>query len=80
MSDIVRDQNPLMLPPDATVKQAARHMRDRRVGAVLVTEGDCQVVGIFTGPDAVSRVVAEGKDPAATTLGEVMTYNPDIAR
>ena len=77
MSDIVRDQNPLMLPPDATVMQAARHMRERRVGAVLVTEGDCVLVGIFTGRDAVSRVVAEGKDPATTTLGQVMTYNPD---
>jgi CBS domain-containing protein len=77
MSDIVRDQSPLMLPPDATVMQAARHMRDRRVGAVLVTEGDCELVGIFTGRDAVSRVMAEGKDPTATTLGQVMTYNPD---
>ena len=77
MSDIVRDQSPLMLPPDATVMQAARHMRDRRVGAVLVTEGDCELVGIFSGRDALSRVMAEGKDPAATTLGQVMTYNPD---
>ena len=77
MSDIVRDQRPLMLPPGATVMQAARHMRERRVGAVLVTEGDRELVGIFTGRDAVSRVMAEGKDPAATTLGQVMTYNPD---
>jgi CBS domain-containing protein len=52
-------------------------MRDRRVGAVLVTEGDRELVGIFTGRDAVSRVLAEGKDPAATRLAEVMTYNPD---
>lgn len=77
MSDIVRDQSPLMLPPDATVMQAARHMHDRRVGAVLVTEGDRALVGIFTGRDAVSRVLAEGKDPAVTTLGQVMTYNPE---
>ena len=77
MSDFVRDQNPLMLPPDATVMQAARHMSERRVGAVLVTEGDRELVGIFTGRDAVSRVLAEGKDPAATTLDQVMTYNPD---
>jgi CBS domain-containing protein len=77
MSDIVRNQRPLMLPPGATVMQAARHMRERRVGAVLVTEGDRELVGIFTGRDAVSRVMAEGKDPAATTLGQVMTYNPD---
>ncbi len=77
MSDIVRDQNPLMLRPSATVMEAARQMRDRRVGAVLVTEGDGDLVGIFTGRDAVSRVLAEGKDPARTTLGEVMTYDPD---
>jgi CBS domain-containing protein len=69
MSDIVRDQRPLMLPPGATVMQAARHMRERRVGAVLVTEGDRELVGIFTGRDAVSRVVAEGKDPGGNDAG-----------
>jgi CBS domain-containing protein len=42
-----------------------------------VTEGDCGLVGIFTGRDAVARVLAEGKDPAATTLSQVMTHNPD---
>ena len=76
MSDLVRNQDPLMLPPSATVKEAAGRMRDRKVGAVLVAEG-ARLVGIFTGRDAVCRVLAEGKDPAATTLGEVMTYNPD---
>jgi CBS domain-containing protein len=52
-------------------------MRDRRVGAVLVTEGDRCLVGIFTGRDAVHRVLAEGKDTAHTTVGEVMTREPD---
>jgi CBS domain-containing protein len=52
-------------------------MRDRRVGAVLVTEGDHCLVGIFTGRDAVHRVLAEGKSAAHTTLGEVMTREPD---
>jgi CBS domain-containing protein len=52
-------------------------MRDRRVGAVLVTEGDCRLVGIFTGRDAVHRVLAEGKSAPRTTLEEVMTPNPD---
>jgi len=77
MSDLVRNQNPLMLPPSATVIEAARRMRDRQVGAVLVAEGDARLVGIFTGRDAVSRVLAAGRDPAATTLADVMTYNPD---
>lgn len=77
MSDIVRHQNPLMLSPRTTVKHACQCMGDRRVGAVLVTEGDRQLVGIFTGRDAVCRVLATGKDPAKTTLAEVMTREPD---
>jgi CBS domain-containing protein len=76
MSDIVHDQDPLTLPPQVTVKEACRHMRDRRVGAVLVTEADRRLVGIFTGRDAVHRVLAEGKSAARTKLSEVMTRNP----
>jgi CBS domain-containing protein len=77
MSDLVRDQNPLMLTPDTSVMEAARQMRERRVGAVLIAEGDDKLVGIFTGRDAVTRVLAEGKDPTETTLREVMTADPD---
>jgi CBS domain-containing protein len=76
MSDLVRDQDPLTLPPQATVKEACRHMRDRRAGAVLVTEPDRRLVGIFTGRDAVHRVLAEGKSAARTRLAEVMTPDP----
>ena len=76
MSDLVRNQRPLALSPAATVMEAAQQMRERRVGAVLVTDGDARLVGIFTGRDAVERVLAEGKDPAATTLAEVMTRDP----
>jgi CBS domain-containing protein len=77
MADLVRDQNPVMFPPTASVKEAAQRMRERRVGAVLVAEGDAKLVGIFTGRDAVARMLAEGRDPAQTTLAEVMTANPE---
>jgi CBS domain-containing protein len=76
-AEIVRHQNPLMLPPSTTVMQAARHMHTHNVSAVLVTEGDAHLVGIFTERDAISRVLAPGRDPVATTLAEVMTNNPD---
>jgi CBS domain-containing protein len=76
MSEIVRDQKPLTLSPKATVKHACQRMRERRVGAVLVTDKDHRLVGIFTGRDAVCRVLAEGKDSAETTLAEVMTRDP----
>lgn len=77
MSDIVRNQNPLTLPARASVKDACAAMRGCHVGAVLVTEGEGRLVGIFTGRDAVCRVLAEGKDPAATSLADVMTPQPD---
>jgi CBS domain-containing protein len=80
MADLIRDQNPLTLSPDTSVMAAAQRMRDRRVGAVLVAEGEAKLVGIFTGRDAVARVLAEGKNPATTTLAEVMTYNPETMR
>ena len=77
MSDIVRNQDPVMLPPSATVRDACQCMRDRRIGAVLVTESDHRLLGIFTGRDAVHRVLAEGKSASNTMLAEVMTPDPD---
>jgi CBS domain-containing protein len=77
MADIVRNQNPVTLPPSASVKDACRCMRDRRIGAVvLVTEGDHRLLGIFTGRDAVHRASAQGKSAARTKLAEVMTPDP----
>lgn len=78
MSDLVRHQSPLTLPATATVKEACRKMAERRVGAVLVTKNR-ELVGIFTGRDAVARVLAEGRDGKTTALGEVMTKNPTSA-
>ena len=77
MMEIVRDQNPVTLSPDNTVKEACERMRDRRIGAVLVTDQDNHLVGIFTGRDAVCSVLAEGRDAAQTRLAEVMTPDPD---
>ena len=76
LSDIVREQRPLTLPPSATVKEACQSMNDRHLGAVLVTEKHGRLVGIFTGRDAVCRVLAAGKSPATTKLKDVMTAAP----
>lgn len=76
LSEIVRNQIPVTLRPSATVKHAAKLMCDRRVGAVLVTDSENCLLGIFTGRDAVCRVLAEGKNAAETTLAEVMTHDP----
>jgi CBS domain-containing protein len=76
--EIVRNQDPLVLPWNTTVVKAARLMDNQSVSAVLVTEEDATLVGIFTGRDAVARVLARGRDPVITTLGQVMTTNPIV--
>jgi len=76
MSEIVRDQEPLVMSPRTSVKHACQRMRERRVGAVLVIDRNDRLIGIFTGRDAVCRVLAEGKDAAETTLADVMTLEP----
>jgi len=58
--------------PRVTVREAAGVMNLRRIGAVLVVEGE-QLAGIFTERDVLRRVVAEGLDPSATRVESVMT-------
>ena len=77
VSDIVKNRDPVTFPPNATVRDACRSMREYRVGAVLVTEGSHRLMGIFTARDAVHRVLAEGKSATRTRLAEVMTRDPD---
>lgn len=60
------------VPPGASVRDACRLMRDRRIGAVLVAEGEA-LHGIFTERDVVNLVVAGEKDPALTVVANVMT-------
>lgn len=57
---------------ETTVLHAARFMTDHKIGAILVLDGE-QIVGMFSERDILQRVVAEGRDPAQTTVGEVMT-------
>ena len=76
LSDVILEQRPLILNGNATVTEAARQMRDRRAGSVVVIDDAGRLSGIFTGRDAVARVLAEGRDPTATRLKDVMTPQP----
>jgi CBS domain-containing protein len=67
--------------PNATVAEAAKVMAQEDVGPVPIVE-DGRLVGIVTDRDIVVRVVAEGRDPNATTVREIastelVTVSPD---
>jgi len=67
-----KDADVCTIGPDKTVLDAAVLMNHRRIGAVVVIDGD-KIVGIFTERDIMNRVVAEKKDAAATLVRDVMT-------
>lgn len=73
--DIIMQQQPVTAPAEMFVREAARLMKLRRIGAMMVVE-DGALVGIFTERDALNRVVAESLDARTTTLAEVMTRDP----
>lgn len=61
-----------------SVRDVARRMSHHRVGAVAVLDSG-RLVGIFSERDVVTRVVAEGRDPADTPVGVVMTKELIVA-
>ena len=60
------------LTPDQTVREAARYMSERRVGAISVIEGT-RLVGVLSERDIMARVVAAGLDLDRTRVSDVMT-------
>lgn len=72
---IIEGQAPVTAPSQLTVSEAARLMKDRNIGALMVVEQD-RLVGVFTERDALFRVLAGGLDAGETLLSDVMTRNP----
>ena len=63
----------LTQPGSASAFEAARFMTENGVGAVLITDREGRIRGIFTERDLMIRVVVPGKDPSQVRLEEVMT-------
>jgi CBS domain-containing protein len=59
-------------PDDTTAADAARKMAQEDIGAVPVCDADGRLAGVVTDRDLAVLVVAEGRDPAQTTLSELL--------
>ncbi len=70
--DEVMSKDDKKVSSDTSVAEAAKRMRDDRVGALLVEKG-IQSLGIVTDTDVVRKAVAEGMDLATVTVGSIMT-------
>lgn len=58
--------------PSLTVLDAARRMNERHIGSLIVSERG-KLVGIITERDILRKVVADGRDPASTSVSDIMT-------
>ena len=72
VQDVVRDRQLFYVEEGKSVADVARRMTDLHVGAILVLK-DGKLRGVFSERDLMKRVVAEGRDPRATLVDEVMS-------
>lgn len=68
----IMTRDPVVVSPATTLKQAAAKMRDIDTGVLPIGEQD-RLVGMLTDRDITVRATAQGKDPSATKVSEVMT-------
>lgn len=74
MVNEVMTKEVVYLPAETPINEAAKAMRERDIGDVVVTEGPT-LAGVVTDRDIVVRAVADSRDPTSTRLGEIASRN-----
>ncbi|EIW86529.1 CBS-domain-containing protein [Coniophora puteana RWD-64-598 SS2] len=70
----------LTVPETITVAEASQLCAAKRTDCVLVVDDEEGLSGIFTAKDLAYRVTAEGLDPHATPVSQIMTRGPMVTR
>ena len=63
----------LTIEPGKTILDAAKKMADHNIGGMVISKDGKKPLGIITERDILKRIIAQGKDPAATTVDDIMT-------
>jgi CBS domain-containing protein len=77
MGQSIRDvmtTSPQSIESSSSIVEAARLMRDADIGSLPVVDGG-KLTGVVTDRDITVRVVAEGKDPQNTKVGDVLSQD-----
>ena len=72
VGDLVRGRDVYYVRDGQTVREVARYMTERRVGAVVVMSGD-RLAGILSERDIVGALARHGERAISMTAGELMT-------
>ena len=75
--DIVEATNVLTMTAEDSAQEAAKQMASKNVAAMIISDSAGLITGIVTERDLCQKVMAKGMNPASTSVGEIMTTNPD---
>lgn len=78
IAELIQGQTLTVVEPSSNVRNAARTMSERNIGAVAVVDSG-RLTGIFSERDLMSRVVAAGLDPDQTNVDLVMSKDLVVA-
>lgn len=79
LAELIEGRPLIHAAPGERVRDVARRMTDKNVGAVAVLDAGT-LVGIFSERDVMARVVAAGLNPDETTVARVMTKDLVVGR
>jgi CBS domain-containing protein len=68
----IMTRDPELIDPNASIRDAARRMKNEDIGALPIGEND-RLIGMVTDRDIAVRAVAEDRDPTSTTVRDVMS-------
>jgi CBS domain-containing protein len=71
----IMTESPVSMDVNSSVTDAARAMQQNGIGDVLVVQGG-RIHGLVTDRDLVVRVLAEGREPSSTRVGDVCSPDP----
>src|SRR5947207_2269495 len=78
IAEIIEGHPLIHANPSDKVREVARMMAERNVGAIAVLDSG-RLVGVFSERDLMARVVATGLDPDDTPVSNVMTKELIVA-
>ena len=78
IGEIIEGHPLFHVPSTASVRDVARTMSERNIGAIAVLDSG-KLVGVFSERDVLTRIVAEGRNPDDTRVESVMTKDIIVA-
>jgi len=74
LTDILKEKDGhiYQIAPETSIAEAAKYMKHKRVGALLVMQGE-ELIGVLSERDILMKVVAEGVNPEDAKVCKIMS-------